>query len=73
MELSEIRQQAAQAALQVCEGAKLKAGDLFVVGCSSSEVCGETIGTHSSVALPIRSRLSRSSSRRLRAWISAAR
>ena len=49
MELSEIRQQAAQAALQVCEGAKLKAGDLFVVGCSSSEVCGEKIGTHSSV------------------------
>ena len=49
MELSEIREQSAAAARQVCEAAKLRAGDLFVVGCSSSEVCGEKIGTHSSV------------------------
>lgn len=49
MELCEIREQAAQAAVQVCEAAKLRMGDLFVVGCSSSEVCGEKIGTHSSV------------------------
>ena len=38
MELSEIREQAAKAAEQVCDAAKLRAGDLFVVGCSSSEV-----------------------------------
>lgn len=49
MELSEIREQSAKAAEQVCEAAKLKIGDLFVVGCSSSEVLGEKIGTHSSV------------------------
>lgn len=49
MELSEIRQQSAKAAALVCDAAKLRAGDLFVVGCSSSEVCGEKIGTHSSV------------------------
>ena len=49
MELSEIREQSAKAAEQVCEAAKLKIGDLFVVGCSSSEVGGEKIGTHSSV------------------------
>ena len=49
MELSEIREQAAKAAEEVCAAAKLCVGDLFVVGCSSSEVCGEKIGTHSSV------------------------
>ena len=49
MELSEIREQSAKAAEQVCEAAKLKIGDLFVVGCSSSEILGEKIGTHSSV------------------------
>lgn len=49
MELSEIREQAAKAAEQVCDAAKLRAGDLFVVGCSSSEIQGEKIGSHSSV------------------------
>ena len=49
MELSEIREQAARAAEEVRAAAKLRVGDLFVVGCSSSEVCGEKIGTHSSV------------------------
>ena len=49
MELSKIREQSAKAAEQVCEAAKLKIGDLFVVGCSSSEILGEKIGTHSSV------------------------
>ena len=49
MELSAIREQAAKAAEQVCDAAKLRAGDLFVVGCSSSEIQGEKIGSHSSV------------------------
>ncbi len=49
MELSLLKEQAAQAAAQVCGGAGLRAGDLFAVGCSSSEICGEKIGTHSSV------------------------
>ena len=48
-ELEEIRRQAYQAASEVCEGAKLREGDLFVVGCSTSEVLGEKIGTHSSL------------------------
>ncbi len=49
MELDEIKVQAANAASQVCDIAKLRAGELFVVGCSSSEVCGKKIGTHSSL------------------------
>ena len=49
MELCEIKAQSAEAARQVCAAAKLRMGDLFVVGCSSSEVGGEKIGTHSSV------------------------
>ncbi len=49
MELTEIREQSAKAAELVCDAAGLRAGDLFVVGCSSSEVQGEKIGSHSSV------------------------
>ena len=49
MELCEIKAQSAEAARQVCEAAKLRMGDLFVVGCSSSEVGVDKIGTHSSV------------------------
>lgn len=49
MDLVEIREQAAQAAQEVCVGAKLHAGQLLVVGCSSSEVLGEKIGTHTSL------------------------
>ena len=48
-ELNMIRRQAYQAAAEVCDGAKLKKGDLFVVGCSTSEVLGEKIGSHSSM------------------------
>lgn len=40
----EIRKQAATAAAELVETAKLKAGDILVVGCSSSEVVGEHIG-----------------------------
>lgn len=47
--LEEIRRQAYQAASEVCEGAKLHPGDLFVVGCSTSEVLGQKIGTYSSM------------------------
>lgn len=48
MNLSVIREQSAHAAELIASGAKLQAGEIFVVGCSSSEVLGETIGTHSS-------------------------
>ena len=40
-------QEAAAAARELIQIAKLKPGDLLVVGCSSSEILGETIGTHS--------------------------
>ena len=33
---------------ELCEKAKLKPGNLIVVGCSTSEVCGSKIGTNSS-------------------------
>ena len=49
MDLEEIEQQAARAVEQVLEQAKLKVGDLFVVGCSSSEVGGQRIGSASSM------------------------
>lgn len=47
--LEQIKEQSRQAAAELCETAKLKAGDLFVIGCSSSEVLGERIGTATNV------------------------
>ncbi len=38
---------AADAARELCEVARLKAGAIVVVGCSTSEVIGDKIGTHS--------------------------
>ena len=43
----EIRQQAALAARTLCEKANLKAGNIVVVGCSTSEICGSRIGSDS--------------------------
>ena len=48
-EMKKIREQAEQAILELLDAAKLKAGDLFVVGCSSSEMVGERIGKGSSM------------------------
>lgn len=48
-DLQIIRQQAAQAAAELTEKAGLKAGDIFVVGCSSSEIIGGEIGHASSL------------------------
>ncbi len=45
----EIYNQAKQAISELCETAKLKCGDIVVVGCSSSEVAGGTIGKNSSL------------------------
>ena len=45
---SKIKNEAKAAALELVEAAGLKKGDIFVVGCSSSEVGGEKIGTGSS-------------------------
>ena len=48
-ELSQIREQAQRVAAELCDAAPLHSGMLFVVGCSSSEVLGERIGTHTSM------------------------
>ena len=47
--MEEIKLQAQQALLELLETAALKAGDLFVVGCSSSEIIGQKIGKGSSL------------------------
>ena len=44
----DIRLQAAAAVREILKAARLSSGDLFVVGCSSSEVCGGKIGKQSS-------------------------
>ena len=44
-----ITAQAQQAVTELLEAAKLKPGDLFVVGCSSSEMVGQRIGKGSSL------------------------
>lgn len=46
-----IREQAARAAEEICEVAGLRTGSILVVGCSTSEVAGERIGTDSRPAL----------------------
>ena len=45
----EITTQAKRAIEELLQAAKLQAGDLFVVGCSSSEIVGEHIGKGSSM------------------------
>ena len=45
----ELTRQAAAAAEELCDAAKLREGQIFVVGCSTSEVCGSRIGTNSSL------------------------
>lgn len=48
-QLSQISKQAQRAVAELCDAAHLRPGALFVVGCSSSEVLGERIGTHTSM------------------------
>lgn len=47
--LVKIKKDAADATVELIKAAKLEKGDVLVVGCSSSEVGGERIGTSSSV------------------------
>ena len=49
MEFEEIREQAARAAAELLEAGKLGEGQILVIGCSSSEILGQTIGHGSSV------------------------
>ena len=46
--MSDIQKQAYNSEREIIERAKLSAGDVLVVGCSTSEVVGNTIGTCSS-------------------------
>ena len=48
-QLGQIRKPAQRAVAELCDAAHLRPGALFVVGCSSSEVLGERIGTHTSM------------------------
>ena len=45
----EIKKQAADVTAELCEKAKLREGQILVVGCSSSEVCGDKIGSNSNL------------------------
>ncbi len=45
----QIENDAKNAVSELIEAAKLSAGDIFIVGCSSSEIMGEKIGTDSSI------------------------
>lgn len=47
--LERIQNDAVAAVSELLATADLKAGDILVIGCSSSEMVGERIGTHSSV------------------------
>ena len=47
--MEQIKQQAKQAVTELIETAGLQRGDILVVGCSSSEIVGETIGHGSSI------------------------
>ena len=46
--LMQIESQARSAAKELCEVAKLKKGSIVVIGCSTSEVAGERVGSASS-------------------------
>ena len=46
--LEKLRNESYNTATEIIETAKLKKGDILVVGCSTSEVIGEKIGTYSS-------------------------
>jgi len=49
MELTEITRASRQAVTELLDAAHLQSGDLFVVGCSSSEIVGGRIGKNSSM------------------------
>ena len=49
MTYEQIKKQAEEAIKELLEKTHLKAGDIFVVGCSSSEIKGESIGRGSDI------------------------
>ena len=49
MDIKTLIEQSRRAALEICEASKIKPGQIFVVGCSSSEILGSRIGTATNV------------------------
>ena len=49
MTYDEIKQQAKEAITELLEKSHLEKGDIFIIGCSSSEIKGETIGKGSDI------------------------
>ena len=49
IDLQVIEQESCLAAMEICEASGIEAGQIFVVGCSSSEVLGDRIGTATNV------------------------
>lgn len=49
MTLEDIKKQASAVTRELCEKANLKKGQILVIGCSSSEVQGDRIGSNSSL------------------------
>ncbi len=45
----ELKVQAKRTTEEICEKAGLKEGNILVVGCSSSEICGDKIGSNSNL------------------------
>ena len=45
----ELTKQAEKTTEEICEKAGLKEGNILVVGCSSSEICGDKIGSNSNL------------------------
>ena len=52
IDLQEVEKQSASASAEICEASGIKEGQIFVVGCSSSEVLGSRIGTATNVEVP---------------------
>ncbi len=46
--LEKIKEEVKNAVCEVCDASKIKSGEIFVIGCSSSEITGGTIGKNSS-------------------------
>ncbi len=49
MDLNDVREQSKKAVSEIVEASGIKEGSVFIIGCSSSEVAGNKIGTATSV------------------------
>jgi len=52
-EINNIRESVQSLALEFCEKAKLKPGQTVIIGCSTSEICGHHIGSHSNAEIGV--------------------